>query len=247
MEPIYINSFYEAMRNNELMLYNSSYRENISCADAIKTGIAQNFNGYTLNTDFLRDVIKDYGYDRVMFVLANTIQHYDYDGRISSDNKEWARSFFIPYDDRHAHYLIENTGLVNIAANEVRKLYDGLNLWNERHCETNVDLTGKIAVLKPDRLSDEYKSPDFQLFYCNRGFGCSPTARGSAVFGEFIKDGQNARFGREDFIGILKPEYLPEIAKSFLATKEKQSIKAQLDAASKQKSISAKRTHDMEL
>ncbi len=247
MEPIYIYSFDEAMRNNELMLYNNSYLENISCADAIKTGIAQNFDGYRLNTDFVKKVVNDYGYDRVMFVLANTIQHFDYDGRISSDNKKWAQSFFIPDDKKRVHYLIENSGLVNIVANKVRKLYDGLNLWDERHCETNVDLTGKIAVLKPERLKDEYKNPDFQLFYCNSGFGCYPTARGRAIFGEFIKDGRNARFDREDFIGLLKPEYLPEAAKKFLANKEKPSIKAQLDAAPKQKSISPQKAHNMEL
>ena len=75
--PVYPYSLEEAQRNGETDLYKQSRAENIACAQAIKAGISENFDGYRLNTDFLKDVIKGHGYDRTMYVLANTIQHFD--------------------------------------------------------------------------------------------------------------------------------------------------------------------------
>ena len=90
--PLYPYSFEEANRNGDIDLYKQSHNENIACAQAIRDGISQNFDGYSLNTDFVKDIVKEYSYDRTMFVLINTIQHFDYDGRISKDNKEWAKT-----------------------------------------------------------------------------------------------------------------------------------------------------------
>ena len=44
-----------------------------------------------------KDVIETYGIDRVMFVLANTVQLQDWDGRYSPRNKAWAKT--IPNDN----------------------------------------------------------------------------------------------------------------------------------------------------
>lgn len=251
IKPLYKYSFDEAKRSGETELYKSSHRENIACANDIKSGIAANFDGYSLNTDFVKDVIKTHGYDRTMFVLANTIQHFDHDGRISQDNKDWARSFFISKDKFRTDFLIEDSGLVDIVAKTVRSMYADLNLWDKNHCEKYVDFTGKITVLKPEILKDKYKSPDYQMFYCTDGFGCSPTASGRAVYGEFVKDCERVRYNREDFLGVLKPEYLPDMAKRFLAEKErpteKASIKAQLAAAPKQKTSTPKKPREQEL
>ncbi len=251
IKPLYKYSFDEAKRNCETELYKISHRENIACANDIKSGIAANFDGYSLNTDFVKDVIKTYGYDRTMFVLANIIQHFDHDGRISQDNKDWARSFFIAKDKYRADFLIEESGLVDIVAGTVRSMYADLNLWDKNHCDKYADFTGKIAVLKTEILKDEYKTPDYQLFYCTDGFGCSPTASGRAVYGEFVKDGERVRYNREDFIGVLKPEYLPDMAKKFLSEKErlaeKPSIKTQLAAAPKQQAKMPKKPQEPEL
>ncbi len=251
IKPLYKYSFGEAKRSGETELYKISHRENIACANDIKSGIAANFDGYSLNTDFVKEVIKNHGYDRTRFVLANTIQHFDHDVRISQDNKDWARSFFIAKDKYRADFLIEESGLVDIVAGTVRSMYADLNLWDKNHCDKYVDFTGKIAVLKPEILKDEYKTPDYQLFYCTDGFGCSPTASGRAVYGEFVKDGEKVRYNREDFLGVLKSEYLPDMAKRFLAEKErpaeKASIKAQLAAAPKQKTSTPKKPCEQEL
>lgn len=40
-------------------------------------------------------VVNDFGHERVSWVLAVTLQQFGYDGRYSSVNKEWARTFSV--------------------------------------------------------------------------------------------------------------------------------------------------------
>ncbi len=233
--PLYRNSFDEAQRNGEMDLYNQSHRENIACANAIKKALADNFNGYHLNVGIEKKIIEDFGFDRTMYVLANTIQHFNYDGRISVYNKDWADTVFIPENkesriNRNMEFLIDSPGLVNIFANAFRERYRELDLWGDIHCinSSDLDFTGKVMVLNPSLLKDEYKKPDCQLFYCKSGFGCSPTARGQKVFGEYLIDGEKTSYERSDFIGELKPGLLPKWAQDKLKDLQKPSIKKQL-------------------
>lgn len=103
----------------------------LGCANAIEKGIAENFDGYSLNTDFIKDVIECYGYERTMFILANTIQAHKFDGRISQDNKDWARSFFAAGEEVHYDCIIENSLLINSITNKVRAMYKELEAEQE--------------------------------------------------------------------------------------------------------------------
>lgn len=90
-----------------------------------------------------------------------------------------------------------------------------LDLFDSSHCrqgEDGLDYTNQVVVLRPFSLKDQYKTPEDQLFFATGGFGCSPTATGRKVYGFFLKDGENARFNRSDFIGVIKEGYLPEWA-----------------------------------
>ena len=68
----------------------------VYCKDAIDRAIAENFDGYRLPKGTAEGVIKDYGIERVSYVLANTIMHRRQEERISPENKEWAMSI-TPY------------------------------------------------------------------------------------------------------------------------------------------------------
>jgi hypothetical protein len=70
---------------------------------------------------------------------------------------------------------------------------------------------GQILVLPVSSFSKQYQEPQFQLFRANGGFGCSPETMGTAVFGHFIYDGEECRYSRNDFIGVLKPELVAEL------------------------------------
>jgi len=173
--------------------------------------------------------VNEFGYDRPMLVLANHLQHNQDDRRFSSDNREWAQSIYIPrpekdelrrdpnLTDHSTEYLLQSHAeKVNELTDKVRKLYDGLNMFNHRHSipgGNNEDYKGKILIVSASWLGENYKSPENQLFLAQSGFGCSPSAVGRAVSGQFLIDGENARLDRGDFVGVLDEQHLPDWAK----------------------------------
>jgi hypothetical protein len=82
------------------------------------------------------------------------------------------------------------------------------------------DLTGKLIVIKPDVLAAEYRSCDYQLKIALNGFGCSPDARGTAVFCEDLYTGKTSRFERYDALGVADMAKLPEWATKKIALRE---------------------------
>ncbi len=74
----------------------------VSCKDAVDRAIAENFDGYRLPKGTAAGVIKEYGIERVSYVLANTVMHRSQEERISPENKEWAKSIepYAMYESR---------------------------------------------------------------------------------------------------------------------------------------------------
>lgn len=244
-KPLYLYSFEEAERNGETDLYKQSHNENIACAHAIRKALANNFDGYHLKAGIEKKIIDEFGFDRTMYVLANTIQHFNYDGRISIYNKDWADTIFVPDNqfgtsNKNVDFIIDNPGLVNIFTADVRDRYRELNLWESAHCIPldNLNFKNKIMVLNPFGIKDEYKTPEYQLFLAQNGFGCYPTARGRQVYGRFLADGEQTHFERSRFIGQLKPELIPDWAKEKAKAFQNPSIKQQLAYMPKNKSQS---------
>lgn len=75
------------------------------------------------------------------------------------------------------------------------------------------DLDDEIIVIKADVLRPEYRSQAHQIVLCQGGNGARATARGSAVFCEYLTDCRRTRFERVDVLGILKKEHYPEWVK----------------------------------
>jgi hypothetical protein len=73
------------------------------------------------------------------------------------------------------------------------------------------DYEGKILVLPTQSFHPVYREAKYQLFRATGGFGCSPDTLGTAVFGHFIYDGEECRYRRGDFVGVLKPELVAEL------------------------------------
>lgn len=221
---VYPCSFAEAKHRSELDVWRTSHRLNKECAEAIDKAIREGFDGMHLPDDVAENVCKEYGIDRVRWVLANTVQHADYDGRYRPQNKEWAKSVFIPRNQENDHttefILKSHPEIVNGLVNQYRRYYDGLGLFDTSHCEENsrdMDFKDHVLVLNPSVLKDECKTPQDQLFYANvGGFGCKPGNYGK-VMGQFLSDGEETHFHRDDFLGVLKDEYLPEWAAEKLA------------------------------
>ena len=73
-------------------------------------------------------MIEQFGLERVQYVLANTVRQMDWDGRISNDNKAWARN--IPVyedknhwgDDRNLNFVVaSHPGLTDLFTTQVRR------------------------------------------------------------------------------------------------------------------------------
>ena len=78
-----------------------------NCRLDIEKGISTHFDGMHLNTDFIANLYALYGEERMNYVLANTVQMSDGDGRYSPGNKAWAKEINInnAEDDRRAFYV----------------------------------------------------------------------------------------------------------------------------------------------
>jgi len=94
--PVYYEPFSYAKENDEVDLYRTSYRLNSECKQAIHEAIADNYDGMYLGDDAVDQVVRQYGMERVGYILANTLHHKSYDGRFSHSNKEWAEQVRTP-------------------------------------------------------------------------------------------------------------------------------------------------------
>lgn len=89
MTPIYTETAAYAKSVGELDLYRVSLHENKNCKNAIDKAISENFDGFRLKKDCYKPVIEQFGQERMLYVLANTLQLRGWDGRFSRDNKAW--------------------------------------------------------------------------------------------------------------------------------------------------------------
>ena len=105
---LYLGSISEARKNNELDDWRMSHKQNILCKEAVEDAIRKGFDGMHLDQDCARSVIEEYGFKRVGWVLAATLQQKKEDGRFNPQNKEWAASTFIPHSDRNHDFTVQS-------------------------------------------------------------------------------------------------------------------------------------------
>ena len=203
MKPLYKFSFFEAKRNNEVEEFLERLPD--ECAE---------------------NAVKEFGYDRTMWVVANTIKERQGDGRFHRANREWAEHFNIPDDRRNYEFALRSHScIVDGLADDVRKMYAQLHLFSGEHTvrsDEPQDYTGKLLVIRADVLKEECRTPENQLFLASGGFGCSPDSSGRKVFGQFLNDGEKTHFYRSDFLGIISEEYIPEWASQKIEQIQKQ-------------------------
>ena len=126
--PIYPYSAAYAREHGELDAYRASRKANVACKQAIEAVIREHYHDNSLGKEGAQQVIAQFGLERVQYVLANTVRQMDWDGRISPDNKAWARN--IPVyedknhwgDDRNLDFVVaSHPGLTDLFTTQVRR------------------------------------------------------------------------------------------------------------------------------
>lgn len=119
-----------AEREGDLEWYRQSHKLNIACKNEIKGAIAHNYADNTLSDEAVHQVVAQFGLPRTAFVLVNTIRVKDWDGRISHDNKAWAKRVPVYPDvdafgqNKRLKYVVDcNAGLTDIFVNILRREY----------------------------------------------------------------------------------------------------------------------------
>lgn len=148
---VYPHSASYAKEHGELELYRASNNANLQCKEAIEAAVREHFDGMYLSHDAAKGVIQTYGLDRVMLVLANTVQLQDWDGRYSRRNKEWAKT--IPNYN-------SDTVRRGYALNSHPAVLDGfINLVREEHLRRQ-PLTAEDIQAEAERILRELRAPD---------------------------------------------------------------------------------------
>lgn len=220
-KAVYEDTLKYAASHNEKGLWQESYQANCECARAIEQIILENYDGKALGDNLADAIIDRFGFDRVNWVLANTVQQNKDDGRFSAENKQWAQKCHIPHETYSRQYSVaSHPGLTNLFIDQVRKAWQTIGLFDASNCEvddTEQDYTGKVVVIRPEYLLGEYRTPDYQLFLAEHGNGCRPHGGGREILGQFLIDGEKTWYFRSELIGVLKDKYLPDWAKEKLA------------------------------
>lgn len=120
--PLYRQSGEYAMEHGELDAFRASRQASIACKDAIEAAIRAGYDGMHLTAD-VKGVLAEFGPERVIYVLASTIQAKDWDERFSRGNKAWAEAVPMaePQDRRTSYVINSHSTLVNGFAGMVRK------------------------------------------------------------------------------------------------------------------------------
>ena len=129
--PLYKYPAAYARENDELPLYRASNKANIACKEAIENAIAKHYYDNRLNPGAVKEVVGQFGYERTFYVLAVTVREKDWDGRISDDNKRWAKTVTVFEnpdawgDDRNSRFVVDrsHTGLTDLFIKQARREY----------------------------------------------------------------------------------------------------------------------------
>ena len=221
--PLYRTLRKDAEQYGEEELWDRSFTENVCCARAIERTIQKSAeDAFGLNADLVQRVLNEYGIKRTLYILAHSVKAQGPDAAPSEELRNWSNSIRTVNDGIYGRYYTVKAEMSDLDdfTGWVRFAYDKLGLFNRRMCEpafSDADLKGRVLVLSTETLKESAWQPQNQLWLADGGFGCAPNSRGRAVYAICLGDGEQARWNREDFIGVLDERFLPDWAEPHLA------------------------------
>ena len=129
--PVYQHSAGYAQEHGELEAYRASHEANIACKEMVEALIGEYYQDNRLCEGAVARLVEQFGFDRPLYVLANTVREKGYDGRISQASREWAETIPVAEDkddwnqNRNRYFIVDrcNPGLVDLFIWQVQKEY----------------------------------------------------------------------------------------------------------------------------
>lgn len=191
--PVYKGTLAQAMEERDVDAYLDSRKLNIDCKKAIEEAIALNFDGMHLKEDVAKQVLEQFGEERMTFVMANTLRELSYDGRFSKQNKDWAEHIEIPENinqgkNLNQDYVIEShpavlDGFIDMARAEIRmqKIEQALD-------EAEVTITADTRGFEADGHAGTWHTVDEREYAGEKFFFMEHDEYGSDVAGIIVSE-----------------------------------------------------------
>ena len=145
----------EKARQRELSRLEHGQR--LECKKDIDALIAEKFNGFVLPRNTADEIIDKYGIDCVEFVLANTVTHFDYDGRFSQNNKDWAKGIVAENEwENNDLILSSHPAVLDGFTNQARR-YINVIREKEKEAQQRITIDGYECVLVDEWGSEKEK------------------------------------------------------------------------------------------
>ena len=137
---LYRNSRAEARRHGEMDDWEKSHKINIECRKAIEAAVSKGFDGERLKAGCAQEIIAQYGFKRVNYVLANTLQKLRRNEWISDEGMEWGERVFIPLDAaRNREFAVRcPPGVLEDFVAQARQAYQALGLFGREQDRKSV-------------------------------------------------------------------------------------------------------------
>jgi len=122
--PVYLHTAAYAREHNELPQYRESLQANIACKEAIEKAVGENYHGWSADTKTAAaQVMAQFPVERIRYVLAATVQQKDWDGRISDDNKAWAKTIPVADEQNRYYFVVDqcHPGLTDLFVKRFRE------------------------------------------------------------------------------------------------------------------------------
>lgn len=123
------------------------------------------------------------------------------------------------YLEMMAEFISRVLSQLEIIKAERDKINVPLQPFTLQHCipdDYRESIENKVVVIQAECLYPEYRTADKQLVLATGGFGSHANARGRAVYTVNLYSGKENRWNREDILGAVKPEFMPDWAKERL-------------------------------
>ena len=121
---VYLHTAAYAREHNELPQYRESLQANIACKEAIEKAVSENYHGWSADTKTAAvQVMAQFSVERIQYVLAATVQQKDWDGRISDDNKAWAKTIPVADEQNRYYFVVDqcHPGLTDLFVKRFRE------------------------------------------------------------------------------------------------------------------------------